>query len=87
MVPKDTFSHMGSPIPSECPYDGYTDGEGANSAHSCRVDFDSDGLLNGVDPYPNSGIMNNSLMHMAAILMLNAAFVVILLRNPSEVDV
>tara|TARA_B100001113_G_scaffold352068_1_gene352558 strand:+ start:97 stop:564 length:468 start_codon:yes stop_codon:yes gene_type:complete len=86
VVPKGSFSHMGSPNPSECPYEGYTDWEGANSANSCRVDFDSDGLLNSVDSYPTSGYMNNRLMHLVVTLMLNAALVVILLRDSSEVD-
>ena len=87
VVPKDSFSYMGSPNPSECPYEGYTDWEGANSANSCRIDFDSDGLLNGVDPYPNSGLMSSSIIHMVVILMFNLAFVVILLKNPTEVSV
>ena len=86
LAPKDSFSHMGSPGPTACPHEGYTDWEGANSVNSCRIDSDSDGLIDNIDLYPSSGYMNDRLMRLVLTMVLNAIFLVILFRNPFEVD-
>jgi hypothetical protein len=66
-----TYSSRGSAVPTECPHDGKTEGEGAGYWSECSFDSDGDGIGDLDDNFPHSKTMSDSNLFHSILVLSN----------------